>query len=182
MAAAPRFDWEKIRAEYEAGASMGSLSRAYGVSKPSISVRAKKEGWIQDTTEAVNRLVNAKLNGVANPVSPEKKAEALSAAADRKMAVIVRHQDEWRRHQAIIDEALANNDFERAKLAKITAETIRIRQDGERRAWGIELTQQQQVNQQAQVVNIDFSTRSQTELIALVREAYGTAQHDGKHN
>lgn len=182
MAAEPRFDWETIRAEYEAGSSMGALSRTYGVSKTAISKRARKEGWTQDVTEAVNRLVNAKVYGVVASVNQEKKAAAMAAAADERVAVIHRHQDEWRRHQAIIDEALANNDFERAKLAKITAETIRIRQDGERRAWGIDLTQQQQATQQAQVVNIDFSTRSQTELIALVREAYGTAQHDGKHN
>lgn len=181
--AEPRFDWEKIRAEYEAGASMGSLARAYGVSKPAISKHARKEGWTQDVTEAVNRLVNAKVYGVVNPVNPEKKAAAMAAAADERVAVIRRHQEEWQRHKQIIDDALANNDFERAKLAKITAETIRIRQDGERRAWGIDLmAQQQQVNQQAQVVNIDFSARSQPELIALVREAYGTALHDGKHN
>ena len=35
-------------------------------------------------------------------------------------------------------EALANKDFNAAKLAKITAETIKIRQEGERRAWGIQ--------------------------------------------
>jgi hypothetical protein len=30
-----------------------------------------------------------------------------------------------------------NGDFDAAKLAKITAETIKIRQEGERKAWGI---------------------------------------------
>lgn len=49
----------------------------------------------------------------------------------------MRHKAEWERHKAIMDEALQNADFDRAKLAKITAETLKIRQDGERRAWGI---------------------------------------------
>ena len=34
-------------------------------------------------------------------------------------------------------EDMQNIEFVRAKLAKITAETLKIRQDGERRAWGI---------------------------------------------
>jgi hypothetical protein len=69
--------------------------------------------------------------------NPQKKAEALEKAAQKKAAVIARHKQEWADHQKWIDEALANGDFNAAKLAKITAETIRIRQDGERRAWGI---------------------------------------------
>jgi len=45
-----RYDWETIRAEYEAGSSMGKLSDKYGVDKAAISRRAKKEAWAQDVT------------------------------------------------------------------------------------------------------------------------------------
>ena len=85
---AARYDWETIRAEYEAGATMGELSRKYGMSKSTLSVRAKKEGWTQDMTETLNRMANAKANGISNTDRPQKKAEALNAAADRKAAVI----------------------------------------------------------------------------------------------
>lgn len=60
-----RYDWETIRAEYEAGATMGELSRRHGVTKAAISQRAKREAWVQNLTEAVNRLTEAKLNGLA---------------------------------------------------------------------------------------------------------------------
>jgi len=133
-----RYDWETIRAEYEAGSTMGQLAKRHGVNKAAISRRAKKEGWTQDITGAVNRLTEAKVNGIVNTVDPQKKAEAMSRAADAKAAVIKRHKEEWDRHQALIEEALAKNDFDQAKLAKITAETIRIRQDGERKAWNIQ--------------------------------------------
>ena len=83
-----RYDWETIRAEYEAGSSMGKLSDKYGVDKAAISRRAKKEAWAQDVTGAVDR-------------------------------------------------AIEKNDFDKAKLAKITAETLKIRQEAERKAWGI---------------------------------------------
>ena len=134
---AARYDWETIRAEYEAGASMGELSRRHGVDKAAISRRAKKEGWLTDLSEVVNRRAEAKVNGIVNTVDPKKRAEALDRAADAKAAVILRHKEEWQRHQQLINDALAANNFDKAKLAKITAETIKIRQEGERKAWGI---------------------------------------------
>lgn len=133
-----RYDWETIRAEYEAGATMGQLAKLHGVSKAAVSKRAAKEGWTQDISGAVNRLVEAKVNGVVNTVNPKKKAAALDHAADAKVSVIRRHKEEWNQHQRLIAEALEAGDFDLAKLAKITAETIRIRQEGERKAWGIQ--------------------------------------------
>ena len=134
---AARYDWEKIRAEYEVGATQSELARVYGCSRTAIQKRIEAEGWMQDVTAAVNRLTEAKVAGVVAGCNPQKKAEALDKAAQKKAAVIERHKQEWAEHQKWIDEALANGDFNAAKLAKITAETIRIRQDGERRAWGI---------------------------------------------
>lgn len=138
MAAACRYNWETIRAEYEAGATMGELSRRHGVDKAAISRRARGEGWTRDVSGAVDRLTDAKVNGIVNTADPQKKAEAIDRAAEAKAAVIMRHKAEWDRHKVIMDEALANEDFNVAKLAKITAEMLKIRQDGERRAWGIQ--------------------------------------------
>ena len=130
-------DWETIRAEYEAGASQSELSKRHGVSRTAIQKHIRAEGWMQDVSGAINRLTEAKVAGIVAGCNPQKKAEALSKAADAKAEVIKRHKEEWDRHQRIIDEALENNDFERAKLAKITAETIKIRQEAERKAWGL---------------------------------------------
>ena len=132
-----RYDWETIRAEYEAGSSMGKLSDKYGVDKAAISRRAKKEAWAQDVTGAVDRAVDAKVNGIVNTVDPEKKAAAIAFAADEKVAVIIRHREEWETQRALVTTAIEKNDFDKAKLAKITAETLKIRQEAERKAWGI---------------------------------------------
>lgn len=135
--AAARFDWEKIRAEYEIGATQGELARRFGVSRAAIQKHIAAEQWQQDITSAVDRLTAAKVAGVVAGSNPKKKAEAIDKAAAEKAAVIARHKQEWENHQRLIDDALADGDFNAAKLAKITAETIRIRQDGERKAWGI---------------------------------------------
>ena len=134
---AAKYDWETIRAEYEAGSTMGELSRKHGVSKAAISQKAKRENWLQDATQAINRLAEAKVNGLLNTVNPKKKAEALDNAATAKAAVIERHRLEWDRHLQLLSEAMSSRDFDVAKLAKIMAETLRIRQEGERKAWGI---------------------------------------------
>ena len=96
-------------------------------------------------------------------------------------AVITRHQREWDRHQALIDEALSEGSFDKAKLAKITAETIKIRQEGERKAWGIvdkaaldHTSSDGSLSQRP----VDLSHLSPDELLRLTKEAFKTPDHE----
>ena len=134
---AARYDWETIRAEFEAGASQSELAKRHGVSRKAIQKHITAEGWAQDISGTLDRLTEAKVAGVVAGCDPKKKAAALDRAADAKAAVILRHKEEWEQHQQLIRAAVENGDFDAAKLAKITAETIKIRQEGERKAWGI---------------------------------------------
>lgn len=134
---AARYDWETIRAEYETGASMGELSRRHGVSKQAISKRARAERWIQDSSDAIARLAEAKVDGLVDTVNPQKKAEAVNRAADRKASVIREQRDVWNGFNSDVREALAANDFDRLKCLKIASEALRNAQECERKAWGI---------------------------------------------
>lgn len=139
-----RYDWEAIRAEYEAGTSQSALSKKYGVTRKAIQNHIAKESWVQgDVTAQINRIAEEKVAGIVAGCDPEKKAIAMQAAADAKVQVIQRHKAEWEQHQKLIHDAVAEDDFEKAKLAKITAETIKIRQEGERKAWGLDKTEAQ---------------------------------------
>ena len=51
--------------------------------------------------------------------------------------MLLRHREEWERHRPLMDEALSG-DAEAVKLAKTVAETLKIRQEGERKAWGVQ--------------------------------------------
>ena len=134
---ASRFDWEPIRAEYETGATQSELSRKHGCSRTAIQKRIEREGWVQDVSDAIDRLAQAKVAGVVAGCNPEKKAAAIASAADEKVAVIIRHREEWETQRELVTTAIEKNDFDKAKLAKITAETLKIRQEAERKAWGI---------------------------------------------
>lgn len=148
---------------------MGELSRRYGVTKAAISQRAKKEGWLQDVSGAVDRLAEAKLNGVLNTVNPQKKAEALSRAAEDKAAVIRNHREAWDGFKQEVKAALEANDFNRLKCLKIASETLRNAQECERKAWGIQdkPAETEQPTAQATAVNIDFAKMTPEEINAL---------------
>jgi len=71
-------------------------------------------------------------------VCPDKKSP-VSAPKKKKNASSIpqRHREEWADHLVLLEEALAARDMELLKLAKLAAETLKIRQEGERRAWGL---------------------------------------------
>lgn len=131
--------WEFVRGEYEAGASQGSLATKYGVTRRAIQKRIEAEGWTPDVSGALARKVAEKVAGVVAGGDPAKRAAAIDAAAERRVAVIERHKREWDDHLHLVAGAINENDFEAARLAKITAETIAIRQAGERKAWGLDV-------------------------------------------
>lgn len=130
--------WQQIRAEREAGASISELAKKHGVDKAAISRRARDEGWGDgtDVADVIRRKVNEKVNGISTAANPKKRAEAIDAAAARAAAVVERHQQDWEEHRARF--GAVPEHFEDGKLAKITAEMLRIRHDGERRAWGLD--------------------------------------------
>ncbi len=139
-----RYDWESIRAEWEAGASATSLAKKYGCSKTAIQKRIAKEGWSRDLEPEIRRKVAEKVAGVVAPGNPEKRREAVEGEAARRAAVERRHRTEWEEVTELRREAIeARHDdvqhaFERAKLARILAEVTAIKQKGERAAWRLD--------------------------------------------
>lgn len=65
------------------------------------------------------------------------KEAALEFAVDVRAQVLDRHRKEWAAPRKIAYDAIQKGDFERAKLAKISAETLTLIQSGECRAYGI---------------------------------------------
>lgn len=61
----------------------------------------------------------------------------LSVIEKERAEVLARHKNEWLRHRELLDEVMAGGDYEQARLVKTLAETLKIRQDGERRTWGL---------------------------------------------
>ncbi|MEI7608562.1 MAG: hypothetical protein WCJ64_14385 [Rhodospirillaceae bacterium] len=83
---------------------------------------------------------NADCNDVALPVMQAARAES----EDLRAVVISRHRQEWVEVAALRDEAIAlrHDDlsaaYGKARFTKITAEVVKLQQEGERKAWGLD--------------------------------------------
>ena len=154
--AVPDERWAAARALYEgtAGMTLKRVSEETGIPKATVEVRAKTEKWRKNyppanlgpisplAQEAADKY-QAKIDDAGPEVTAEQKSEAVletvaEVAVDQRAQVLDRHRREWAAPRKLSYEAVQNRDFERAKLAKITAETLKLIQDGERKAWGLE--------------------------------------------
>lgn len=143
--------WETIRAEREAGCSFPELAARHGVSHQAIQKRAKKGGWSggEDVAEVVRRKVAERVAGLQPKESPEKRAAAMDAEADKVAEVVRRHRDETnairdrlynglKQHKAAENYAAKRLAFEDLKAAKISSECLQNIHRMERTAWGID--------------------------------------------
>lgn len=130
--------WVEIRARREAGESFMALARAFHIDHAAIVRRAKKEGWGDgtDVGAEVRRKVTEKVTGIVTGGDPKKTAEILDQAAERGAELIRRQQQDWEAHRATF--GAVPDDFEAGKHAKISAEMLKLRHDGERAAYGLD--------------------------------------------
>lgn len=123
------------------------------------------------------------------------RIEALLEALNQRLddAILTQLRDHGKRirdledHISVMAETCARErgerqgSFDKAKLAKITAETIKIRQEGERKAWGIvdkaaldHTSSDGSLSQRP----VDLSHLSPDELLRLTKEAFKTPDHE----
>lgn len=131
--------WGEIRAKREGtGVSFSKLAKEYGVSHVAISKRAAAEKW-QDGTDGnaiANKLAMEKVTGIVTAGNYKRRAESIEAAADIKAGVIQSQQADWAVHRDTFGPSTLE-EFDRLKCAKISAEMMKIRHEGERKAYGI---------------------------------------------
>lgn len=130
--------WAEIRAEREAtGTSFRDLAIKYDISDVAIMKRARKEGWGDgaDVGATIRRKVSEKVSGIVSGANQKRKAEILDQAAERGAQLIRQHQQDWEAHRLVF--GAVPTDFESGKHAKISAEMLKIRHDGERSAYGL---------------------------------------------
>lgn len=159
-----RYDWDAIRHAYESGSDVHTLVSLHGLRPDTLRRKARDQGWQRRPTDtsptttptatttagmlttatattqtatATAPTVSAVTTTTPPTATPGIPAETMRTRAVTREDILRRHKDEWTRHAELVDAALDDSDIELAKLAKVLAETMRIRQDGERRAWGI---------------------------------------------
>ena len=145
--------------EGQPGATIDTVAAEVGV-EPKLIRAWKAEGkWVVSTKAAAGLSARAaelannfkvRMSQIGTPLSDEVAAAEAARevgqefATDIRAEVLARHRRAWAAPRKVAYEALqqaAKNDvagaFERAKLAKITAETLTLVQVGECRAFGL---------------------------------------------
>lgn len=140
------------------GMTMHELAEVIGMPKKALETQRRAEGWMKQvksgqSTEAAAAVVRfaewkalAELRSAAAAREPATGVMNLAApmVEDHLRELLDRHKKEWMAPRAIATEAMKIRDtdpagaFQKAKLAKISAETLELVQRGERRAFGID--------------------------------------------
>jgi hypothetical protein len=162
-------EWAQARAVWEADPKVNfvHIAAEFGVTKQAVALRSKKDGWQKKADmphivreahraadaksvppkpigkKAADAAEKPKIERAPPPMlpSPQDRAEAVTRAVDHRAELLSRHRNEWEDVRALVNEAIIENDFDKAKLGKITSEATKIIQDGERKAWGIDQDQ-----------------------------------------
>lgn len=155
--------WAEIRRRWEYDVNSPSFADAAGraagahcfvaPSKSAIHARAHREGWERrGSMTGIAAAAHQKADALANADGAKKEAiESVRAAqASRVEAeslraeVLARHRGEWHVIGTLMSEAIERRHtdvvdaFTRAKVAKISAESLALKQAGERKAWNLD--------------------------------------------
>lgn len=166
MAKISKEQWVAIRAKREAtGATFQALANEYGVTHQAIAKKAKAEYWGDglDVRAELKRQVALKLAKVEPTYTQDRLEGALDEESDRITAVQLRHREDinsawawavqtriaYRKLKSIksknmtVDELKAaindkNMIIEDIKAAKMHADTLKVLQECDRKAWNLD--------------------------------------------
>lgn len=156
--------WDAARAVFEREPleTYSSTALRLGVSKQRVKQVADEMGWRKKADMGAilgaahikadaqfaaadqpgGEAVPVRPTDTAKPNDPTNRAEiaADQKAADLRADIAVRHRREWSVPRSLMQESFKDKErnHEKAKLAKTVAETLKIVQDGERKAWGMD--------------------------------------------
>ncbi|MFA5634737.1 MAG: hypothetical protein WC977_02420 [Anaerovoracaceae bacterium] len=129
-------EWESMRADYESGLSQNKCAKQYGVTPAAVSVRRRKEGWVEtkeldsdDDDEATTSYVDVDVNELLEQLDDlQKKRKAdLEEIEKLKQAQVVNSPTADISHRLFRDVNDVFNLFSRSELEdmaqlKLTAE------------------------------------------------------------
>jgi hypothetical protein len=99
-------EWAEIRGKWEAGESPTEITRQYGIKRPRIYERAKKENWPRPETVDVRQSVEEHLSNIAGSDTRVERVKAVADAADELSYMVQGHRQAWRDVKAILMESI----------------------------------------------------------------------------
>lgn len=158
---------QRMRWEADPTYTAAAVAAAMGVSPSAVSQRMKRDAWerVADPKELARRAADRADKAMAREAEQEaakqvaeqvtreaiegvkgraveaevaRREQTVDVAVDMRARILERHRKEIDGVRNILYAAIRENNFEKAKLAKITSETTRNIQDIERKAWSLD--------------------------------------------
>jgi len=129
----------QMRCKYVIGEKVRDIAEFFGVKESAVLSLAKRENWAADPVALQCRVEEKLVPGLETAKDLEAKMAALEDEAERRMLIVQRHRTEWLQYEDdILGPAKEAKEEKQARTAKLLGEAIRIKQQGERAAWGMD--------------------------------------------
>lgn len=144
--------WLAARVLWESDVKMsyGDVAIKFGCTKQAVHSKCKSEGWRKVGADArvisgAHSKADAAMQEIeASPLVVKQYAESEIRGATEEVAidirskVLERHRKEWDGPRSLIYEGMRVKDNEKVRLGKTSAEALKIIQEGERKAFGLD--------------------------------------------
>lgn len=129
----------QMRCKYVIGEKTKDIAEYFNVKELAVRDLAKRENWAADPIALQCRVEEKLVPGLETAKDLEAKMAALEDEAERRMLIIQRHRTEWLHYEDnILGPAKEAKEEKQARTAKLLGEAIRVKQQGERAAWGMD--------------------------------------------
>jgi len=129
----------QMRCKYVIGEKVRDIAEFFGVKESAVLSLAKRENWAADPVALQCRVEEKLVPGLETAKDLEAKMAALEDEAERRMLIVQRHRTEWLQYEDdILGPAKEAKEEKQARTAKLLGEAIRVKQQGERAAWGMD--------------------------------------------
>jgi len=133
--------------------TLAEVAKEIGLSARTVKRYSTADGgWRKMVSPGLSRLAHEAADKVSETVgslpenaTPEHKAEALAATAetvavDERAQLLAKHRRQWGIVDGLVAEAVRSRDLNAAKLADTVCRTIGNKQAGERKSWGLDIS------------------------------------------
>jgi len=131
--------WQECKNRWEGDPRDGYMWLVAEIKLPvtdeAVRQRAKKDDW-RKASHIRTIVQQAHLR--ADDVSGKVGTAAIDAAIDLRSGIIETHRAEWGSHRELFTLAAIATDLDLCRIAKMSVEMLKVRQEGERRAWGLD--------------------------------------------
>lgn len=180
-------EWAEIRARWEEDPRDGYTwivaELDLKVTHVAVLKRAKKEGWAKKASlkNIVERAQLKADENFARKVTGKVNAVTSEESVDFRSEIVNTHREEWMEHRTTfsISGMLGEDGLVTARVAKTAAEAIKIRQEGERKAWGLDVLSEDATAGVATLAELDAmfeqAMKRTNEMRESVRKERGTS-------